>query len=52
MKLYVAGRESDKRVSILLKMTKITSVNVIAAIRSHMVKGWTEELASFTYDVG
>ena len=51
MKLYVAGCESDQCVSLLLKMTKITSVNVIAAIRSHLVKGYTEELASFTYDV-
>jgi len=51
MKLYVPGRESQKRVTILLKMTKIQSVNVIAAVRGVLVNGWSEELASEVYDV-
>ena len=51
MKLYVPGRESDKRVRILIKLTKITSNDIIAALRAHLVKGWTEELAAYTYDV-
>ena len=51
MKLYVPGRESQKRVTILLKMTKIQSVNIIAAVRGVLVNGWSEELASEVYDV-
>ena len=51
MRLYVAGCESDKRVVLLIKMTKISSLNIIAALRAHLVKGWSQELSSFTYDI-
>jgi hypothetical protein len=51
MKLYVPGSESKERVAVLLKMTKISSVSVIAALYDHLTKGSTEELAAYMYDV-
>lgn len=51
MKLYVPGSESPKRVALLLKMTKISSPNIIAAITMHLVNGADEALAAYSYDV-
>lgn len=47
----LSGMESNERVSLLLKLTKISSEDVIAAIYHHLCNGVTTEHAAIIHDI-
>ena len=47
MKYLLPGMESQTRFDLMIQFTRIKSVNIIGALRDHLVHGLTEDLASF-----
>ena len=46
MKSLLAGCESAERFELLIKLTKIKSEGILNALEDHLVRGFTEDLAS------
>ncbi len=51
MKYLLSGGESERRVDLLISLTKMDSENTISAIHDHLVKGYKDTDAAHLNDV-
>lgn len=49
--MLIKGQESDKRLELLLQLTKISSEDIKAALYDHLVRGFEANQAALLNDV-